>query len=175
MRFSHVLFIIAITPVGCESNTITSDWHRVEPPIAAPDFTLPTLEGQTVQLSNYRGQVVVMEFWATWCGPCRSSLPSLEVMSTRYRDRGVTVLLINQQESAKDIRRWTKQRYTASILLDERGDAAMKYEVQGIPQLFVINQQGQIVYHHGGYGGGLERNLALILEELLATHATTHV
>ena len=174
MKKCLTLFAVGIL-AGCGSDHLGTAWQRIEPPIAAPEFRLPTLQGEVAQLSDYRGQVVILEFWATWCGPCRSSLPSLEVMSKRYRDRGVTVLLVNQQESAKDIHRWTKQRYTVSILLDERGEVATSYGVDGIPQLFVINQQGQMVYRHGGYGGGLERNLALILEELLATPATTHV
>ena len=152
---------------GCGPDRLGSDWQRIEPPVAAMEFTLPTLDGATVSLSDYRGRVVIMEFWATWCGPCRYSTPSLEVIYKRHRDRGVTVLLINEGETVEAIRRWAAKRFTAPILLDHEGEVAGRYGLDGIPALFVINQTGHIVYRHDGYGGGLERSLQLILNELL--------
>ena len=169
------VLVAVLMLAGCEPVGLSSDWQRIEPPVAAPEFTLPTLAGGTAQLSDYRGQVVLMEFWATWCGPCRSSLPSLEVIYQRYRSRGVAVLLINQQETPADIRRWSRTPYTATILLDTRGEVAARYQVSGIPQLFVIDPEGRIVYRHDGYGGGLERSLELILEELLPAASPAHV
>lgn len=171
MRFSALAATSILLVLGCSAEGITSDWKRMEPSVAAPDFALPQLDGSTVKLSELRGQIVVMEFWATWCGPCRFSLPSLDVMHKRYRDRGVTVLLINDGETPEVIRKWAKQRFTAPILLDESQEAVQRYGVTGIPQLFVVDQAGRIIYVHGGYGGGLERNLTMILDKLLA--ATT--
>ena len=161
------LFIAA----GCAPDTITSDWHRIEPPIEAPDFTLPQLTGAPIQLSALRGRVVVMEFWATWCGPCRFSLPSLEVIAKQYRDRGVAVLLINQGDAAPAVRTWAGKRFTTPILLDEDTQVGVRYQVHSIPRLFVVGKDGRLVYTHGGYGGGLERSLSLVLEELLTPHA----
>jgi peroxiredoxin len=153
--------------IGCAPDEITSDWHRIEPPVPAAEFSLEQLDGSTVNLSDYRGQVVIMEFWATWCGPCRFSLPSLEVIYKRFRDRGVSVLLINQDEPVDAIRKWAGTRFTAPILLDEGGRVGQRYGVRGIPRLFIIDEDGNLVYAHAGYGGGLERNLTLILEQLL--------
>lgn len=166
-RWCLVALIVAVT-YGCGPETIGKDWQRIEPQVAASDFTLPQLAGDPVSLSDYRGRVVIMEFWATWCGPCRFSLPSLEAVYKRYRDRGVTVLLLNQQETAEVIQRWAGKRYAAPILLDASGEVAARYQVQGIPRLFIVDQDGRLVYAHEGYGGGLERNLALILEQLLS-------
>jgi len=171
-RISLGLFF-ALGAIGCDSGAIGSDWQRLEPPVAAADFTLPGLDGKAVSLSDYRGRLVIMEFWATWCGPCRSSLPSLEAIFRRYHDRGVTVLLVNQEETPERIRRWAGKRFTAPILLDESGDVAGRYRVEGIPQLFIIDQEGKIVYRHDGYGGGLERSLELILQELLPQPPST--
>ena len=153
---------------GCESETISRDWKRIEPRIAAPEFTLPQLAGDPVSLSDQRGRVIVMEFWATWCGPCRFSLPSLEVIYKRYRDRGVTVLLVNEGESPEVVRRWAHQRFTAPILLDQEQMVGSSYGVQGIPRLFIIDQNGRLVYAHEGYGGRLERNLTLILDQMIS-------
>ena len=163
---------LSLVASACSSGTISSDWHRIDPPIEAPAFTAPQLDGAPIQLSDYRGRVVVMDFWATWCGPCRFSLPSLEVIAKRYADRGVSVLLVNAGESKEDIRRWTKRRFDAPVLLDREGSVRQRYGVQGLPRLFVINQDGQIVYAHAGYGGGLEQNLTLMLDQLVTE--TTH-
>ena len=137
--------------------------------MAAPDFALPQLDGQTVSLSGLRGRVVLIEFWATWCGPCRFSLPSLDVIFKRYRDRGVTVLLVNQGEEAGKVLAWAGRRFTAPILLDRDGQVGTRYGVQGIPRLFIVDAEGRVAYEHQGYGGGLERNLTLILDERLAS------
>ena len=153
---------------GCGPERIGSDWKAIQPSVAAPDFTLPQLEGPPVTLSALKGRVVVMEFWATWCGPCRFSLPSLEVIHRRYHDRGVSVLLINEGENEREIRRWAGRRFTAPILLDATQEVGERYEVRAIPRLFLVDQTGHIVYAHEGYGGGLEQSLSQILDQLLS-------
>jgi len=112
-----------------------------------------------------------MEFWATWCGPCRFSSPSLDVIYRKFHDRGATVLLINQGEAPDTVRTWINGRFQAPILLDRDRRVAMRYGVQGIPRLFVVDQAGQILYVRSGYGGGLERDLGAILTQLLAQPA----
>ena len=177
MRFcQHALLSLSLLALlGCSAEGITSDWQRVEPGVEAAEFSLPQLDGGTTKLSDFKGRVVIMEFWATWCGPCRFSLPSLEVIYKRYRDRGVTVLLINDGETPEAVRKWAKRRFTAPILLDQSQDVVKRYGVSGIPRLFIVDQRGQIIYAHEGYGGGLERNLSLILEGLLTPQVqTTH-
>lgn len=164
VAWSISFFIVA----GCEPQSISSEWHRVEPLAAAADFTLPQLNGEPISLSSLRGRTVIMEFWATWCAPCRYSTPSLEAVYRRYKDRGVTVLLINQGEAAEQIRAWSGKRFTAPMLLDRDGAVASRYRVVGIPRLFILDRDGNIVYDHSGYAGGLERNLHAILDQLLA-------
>jgi thiol-disulfide isomerase/thioredoxin len=167
----HAAAALLLLAAGCGPDTVSRDWERVDPPSPAPQFSLPTLAGGEESLAANRGRVVVMEFWATWCGPCRSSLPSLEVIYKKYRDRGVNVLLINEGEGAEAAAEWLGKRYTAPVLLDQDGTVGQQYGVRGIPRLFVIDQEGRLVYAHGGYGGGLEQNLKLILDGLLAPPA----
>jgi peroxiredoxin len=152
--------------LGCQPTTPA--WPRLDPSVAAPDFTLQQLDAGTVRLSDLRGRVVIMEFWATWCGPCRFSTPSLDVIYRKFRDRGATVLLINEGEEAEKVRAWVNGRFQAPILLDEDTRVGSRYGVQGIPRLFVVDRAGQIAYVRSGYGGGLERDLTAILTQLLA-------
>ena len=159
---------------GCQPGGLSDEWHRLEQPVAAPDFTLPRLDGSSVTLSGLRGKGVIMDFWATWCGPCRMSTPSLEAIYREHKDRPVTVLLVNAGETADEVRKWAKQRFTAPILLDTAGVVRRQYGISGIPKLFVINQQGQIVYAHSGYGGGLEQSLRAIIQELLTGEKPAH-
>ena len=154
--------------VGCESQGRTSHWRRIDPPIAAEPFTLNALDGSPIAITALKGRVVVMEFWATWCTPCRFSLPSLEEVAKRYREKGVSVLLINIGEEPDKVRQWAERRYTTPILLDTGGKVSDRYGVTSIPRLFIADQAGKLVWAHQGYGGGLEAALHQILDELLA-------
>ncbi len=149
-------------------------WQPPVERVAAPDFTLPQLEGSPVTLSSMRGRVVVMEFWATWCGPCRMSTPSLEAIYRQDKDRGVQVLLINAGESAPPVRSWLRGRYTAPVLLDTGQQAIHLYQVHAIPTMVIIDRTGRIVYRSEGYRGGLERRLNGMLETLLAEPTASH-
>ena len=172
LRTAAILSVMLLLS-GCEPDGLSPDWKRIQPGLAARNFTLPQLDGGQVSLSQLKGRVVVMEFWATWCGPCRFSLPSLEVISKQFRDRGATVLLINQGEQADQVRAWAGKRFTAPILLDRDGTVGNLYGVRGIPRLFIVDRNGKLAYAHEGYGGGLERSLKLILDELLAAPTDT--
>jgi len=110
-----------------------------------------------------------MEFWATWCVPCRFSTPSLDVIYRKFHRRGVTVLLINVGESVERVRNWVNGRFQAPVLLDQDTRVAWRYGIQGIPQLLIVDQAGQIVHVRSGYGEGLERDLKWILTDLLAS------
>ncbi|MBI4343845.1 MAG: TlpA family protein disulfide reductase [Candidatus Omnitrophica bacterium] len=149
---------------GCGPSYIT--WQPVEPSPLAQDFSLPDLNGALVALSDFEGQIVIMEFWATWCGPCRMTTPSLEHIYRKFREQGVAVLLVNEKESPDTIQAWARGRFTAPILLDREGRVGERYSVWGLPRLLVIDQEGYIRFNEEGYGGGLERNLELIIKAL---------
>lgn len=170
--WAWLAMVISLIAIGCQPDM--AEWKRLDPPVPAPDFTLSQLDGGRVSLSGLRGRVVIMEFWATWCGPCRYSSPSLEAIYKKFRDRGVTVLLINAGEGADKVRKWAEHRFTAPILLDTEGEVAHLYHVEGIPRLLLIDQQGRILYDHAGYAGGLEDGLNVILKGLLTDSSTDH-
>ncbi|UCC65766.1 MAG: redoxin domain-containing protein [Anaerolineae bacterium] len=112
---------------------------------AAPDFTLHTLDGQTVRLSDLRGQAVLVNFWATWCPPCRAEMPAIQQVYDRYRDHGFTVLAVNLQERDAQVAAFADQfGLTFPILLDRSGDVFERYRVRALPSTFFIDRSGGI-------------------------------
>ena len=117
----------------------------------APAFTLEDLEDEKVSLSDFLGNVVILDFWASWCSPCRYSLPHLENLGESYRDQGVVVLGVNLDESRQDAESYLEQSgYSNIITLWESYPAAQAvkhlYAVAGIPHTFLIDRQGIIRY-----------------------------
>ena len=116
----------------------------------APSFTLDALEGQaTISLADYRGQVVVLNFWASWCVPCKSEAPLLEAAWKRYRDRGVVVLGVDAQDFRSDARRFV-ERYglTYPIAHDGQGSTLGRYGLTGFPETWFIDRDGRLVGDH---------------------------
>ena len=110
----------------------------------APDFILRDVEGATVKLSDLRGRVVWVNFWATWCVPCKKELPVLQKLADEKKDAGLVVLAINWQESADDARAYFASRgLTLPVLLD-RGGVYDQYKLQGLPDSFFIDRDGVI-------------------------------
>ena len=134
----------------------------------APDFTLTTLEGDTVSLEDYRGQAVLLNFWATWCGPCRQEMPDFNTVYEDARDRGFTVLAINLEESSDQVGDFADElALTFPILLDSDGQINRQYRVNSYPTSLLIDGNGVI---HGKYVGGLsEETLREVLDEFSPT------
>ena len=144
---------------------------EVEALQTAPDFTLRSLNGDSVSLKKYRGKIVLLDFWATWCAPCRISIPELVELQKKYRDRGVAVLGISMDDpqmfSDKFILAFKEKFKMNYPILRADQKVAMDYFAtasMAIPTLFVINREGKIVDKIVGYApGAVERSLKKVL------------
>ncbi len=136
----------------------------------APAFTLKDTGGRTVRLSDFSGKVVVIDFWATWCGPCKESTVELEKLHRKYRDRGVVVLGISMDEGGEAVRKVKgfaeKNNLTYPMLMDD-GKTSGSYGVYTIPVTFVLDRKHVIVAIYKGYMPRPGDRIAGQIEKLL--------
>ena len=112
---------------------------------AAADFTLTDLQGKSWHLHDLNGKVVLVNFWATWCPPCRKEMPDLDALYNRFKDQGLVILAISDEESAKVTPFIAERKISYPILLDPGRKVNDAFAVQGIPKTFVFNREGKLV------------------------------
>lgn len=111
----------------------------------APDFSLTGLDGEPVALASLRGKPVVLNFFATWCLPCRQELPAFQAMAERHADKGLTVLLVDLQEDPADVAAFLESLDVGlSAVVDDTGRVTKAYRVRGLPSTFFLDRQGVI-------------------------------
>jgi thiol-disulfide isomerase/thioredoxin len=134
---------------------------------AAPDFTLMSLDGRPVKLSDYRGKVVVINFWATWCPPCRAEIPDLVAAQQHYRDRGVEILGIALDDEGREVvEPFVRDNgITYPVLIGDEAIMSLYGGISSIPTTFFLNRDGSIQRHYDRMLSRLEIDSAL--EEIL--------
>jgi peroxiredoxin/outer membrane lipoprotein-sorting protein len=135
----------------------------------APDFTLPDTGGNTVHLRELQGKVIIVDFWATWCPPCRALMPRLQKMYVNWEKRGLVVLGLDVGEDANTVEKFAReQSYTFPLLIGTEPDIAAKYFVEAYPSTFVIDRLGRIVFRD--LGGADPAKLQAAVEKALGGH-----
>ena len=136
---------------------------------AAPAFELQTLTGSPFKLSDQVGKVVVLDFWATWCGPCVAALPKINETTAKYKEKGVVFQAVNQQEEASIVKEFlAAQKLDVPVILDIEGKVGTLFKVEGIPQTVIIDKTGKIQVVHVGAGPTIGEQLTKELDEILA-------
>lgn len=139
---------------------------QLEKAITAPDFTLPDLHGRKYSAKELRGRIIVMDFWATWCGPCVAELPHLQKLADTLKgNKDVLFLAVSTDLRASDVSSFVdRKKITLAVVRDDR-DVATYYNVGGIPTLFVIDREGKIRYKHVGFDPAMDFE-AMLLKEI---------
>lgn len=123
----------------------------------APGFSLPSRSGDSVSLQSLKGQVVMINFWASWCGPCRQEMPLLDQMYKRYSSLGFTLLGVNVEANTQDAEKWlAKTPVTFPVLFDKENKVSKLYDVNAMPSTVFIDRKGNVRYLHRGYKPGDE-------------------
>jgi len=129
----------------------------VGPGTPAPAFPLPAASGSAVDLSSLKGQVVLINFWASWCGPCRTEMPILEQLYRKYKPAGFTLLGVNVEPKSGDAVNFLKSTPVSfPILFDTQSKVSTLYEVSGMPSTVIVDRKGNVRYIHHGYKPGDE-------------------
>ncbi len=119
---------------------------------AAPDFRLKDLDGHEIALKELRGKAVFMNFWATWCEPCRAEMPQIQALHDQFKDKGLVVIGINYSEPAETAKKYfTEGKFTIGNLLDASSEVYEKYGGEGIPKVVLIDKDGIVRYFQQGY------------------------
>ncbi len=141
--------------------------HDTESQIA-PNFTLKSDSGKNIRLSEQRGKIVIINFWASWCGPCRQEMPYLEKLYKRYGKAGVVLLGINVDKDSKLADHFLKGLDTTfPILYDPTGTVSKQYKVRAMPTTVILDRDGKIRFTHRGYKPGYENKYKKNIRELL--------
>ena len=134
----------------------------------APDFTLENLQGENLRLKEYRGKVVLLNFWASWCGPCRQEMPVLDQIHQRYAPAGFTVLGVNVEgEDVKARKVAGRLGVSFPLLFDDTQQIAEAYSLESMPYTVLLDRHGQVSYIHQGYKPGDENKYIDQLTKLL--------
>ena len=159
-------FTSIYTHAAGSNNVVT-----VSPPVPAPDWTLPAIENAegTLSMSDFRGKVTYVDFWASWCGPCRLSLPALNSLNTQFSDDPVQFLAISIDVVEEDAWDFLK-RYSVDypVVIDTEGDIARMFAVDGMPSGYLLDAEGRVREIHIGFKRGDELKLAESIKKMLA-------
>lgn len=135
---------------------------------AAPDFTLKSLSGKNLKLSEYAGNVVLLNFWASWCAPCRLEMPLLNDLHNKYEKLGFVVLGVNVEEQTDKARSYIADRpVDFPILFDDTNSVSKKYNVIAMPTTVMIDRNGNMRYLHQGYKPGDEKKYKKMVKKLV--------
>lgn len=152
--------------LGLAASTVTAEQQTLSG--AAPDFTLPSNTGENIRLAEHRGEVVMINFWASWCGPCRQEMPILDELYNRYGRAGFTILGVNVEPDPSDANKILKDiPVSFPVLYDTESKVSQLYKVEAMPSTVLIDRNGNMRYLHLGYKPGYEDAYREQIKELI--------
>jgi peroxiredoxin len=158
----------SLLALACAAALAPAAYGGAQPGSPAPDFMLATRDGGQVRLADLKGQVVMINFWATWCGPCRQEMPLLSQLHAKYEPLGFTMLGVNVEPDSAAAVAWLKGlEVTFPIAFDTKNEVAGRFGVEGMPSSVLVDRNGQVRYVHRGYKPGDEARYADMIRSLV--------
>jgi peroxiredoxin len=168
LRYGSGCWPAIVLMSGCLGWAIPAAAAMPGPGSAAPDFTLHSSTGKNLKLSEYRGRVVMINFWATWCGPCRQEMPHLNRLYAQYQRAGFMLVGVNVDDDPKNARAMADQLGVRfPVLYDRDKQVSRRYDVDAMPATVILDRDGKVRYLHRGYRAGTEKAYETQLRELL--------
>jgi len=152
-RMPAILLLLVLSAAAVAEEELSHSFARIDPPRSVPDFTLPDMDGEPHALLDYRGKVVLINFWATWCPPCRREMPALEQLYLKFADQPFAMLAVNQWEDADHVFAYMGDLNVIPsfpILFDPESKVSADFDVKGLPTSFLLDQQGRVVFRAVG-------------------------
>jgi cytochrome c biogenesis protein CcmG/thiol:disulfide interchange protein DsbE len=166
-----LFFVISLVLVSCSKSDSTSPVvASVELNSTAPDFTLKDISGRSISLSDYKGKVVLLEFWATWCPPCKASIPGLIELQKKYEQKGFSVVGLSidtDTDASEKVRQFSVSNSINYPVLLSNETTPKTYNVISIPTSFLIGKDGIIMDIYRGYSEELDSKVSAQIEKLL--------
>lgn len=142
--------------------------HTKEMSEPAPDFTLKGQQGENLRLEDFRGQVVMLNFWASWCGPCRQEMPVMDEIQSKYKDLGFTVLAVSVDKNPAEANRFLEAvPVDFPILYDTESSVSELYGIDAMPSTVMIDRNGNARFLHRGYKPGYEDKYVQQIRQLI--------
>jgi cytochrome c biogenesis protein CcmG/thiol:disulfide interchange protein DsbE len=154
------VLILAVVTIACGSKEQVKQSDT-------GDFVLPSIDGAEYTLSQFKGQVVVIDFWATWCPPCRNSIPAFITLYDKYHEQGFTILGISLDTDEQALRNYSAQMQIPYPVLIGNKDVARSYQVSGIPKTIFLDKKGKIRKTQVGFAPELEAQFDQFISSLL--------
>jgi peroxiredoxin len=147
--FVALFLLVVHSPVGGREEDLFSKIKisSIKGDKKAPDFALQDLSGKKVGIKQFKGKIVFLNFWATWCGPCKEEMPGMEALHKQFKEKDFVLLTVSvDYEGLKPVQEFiSKHRYTFPVLLDPKSETLDLFEVKGIPTTFIIDKKGRII------------------------------
>lgn len=159
---------LLLSSLALSALVITNTAYALDISKTAPDFTLKSMSGKNLNLAEQRGSIIVINFWASWCGPCRTEMPVLEAFYNKYQDLGVSVWGINVEQENQAGRDFLADlNLTFPILFDATNTISKTYDVEAMPTTVIVDRDGKVRYVFKGYKPGYEKKYASAIKKLI--------
>jgi peroxiredoxin len=166
-----LLWVLCLVPLSCSrTDNKTEIQSSAKVGGSAPDFTLKDISGRDTALSAYKGKVVLLEFWATWCPPCKAAIPELVALQDKYHERGFTVIGVSMDsdsDAAAKVSEFSSSHRINYPLVIANDDVPNSYNVMSIPASFLIGRDGTIIESYMGYSDDFGKTVSARIEKLL--------